>query len=157
MARTVNKRRTKTVSRTLSCGAIHCPVGLDIVWLGVYGTQNWRLDLVRVKSDTARWGWTLSGRRSLENAIFFQNLPLSSQVWFLSYSAPNWMKLRHNGHLNTGNKFPKEVFPKSKDFPSDFGWTRKPKFWGNKLNSMKSKGLEPWIHSKVGDRWQGSS
>jgi hypothetical protein len=31
------------------------------------------------------------------------------------------MKLGHKGHLNTRNKFPKEVFPKSKDIPSDFG------------------------------------
>jgi hypothetical protein len=31
------------------------------------------------------------------------------------------MKHRYKGHLNTKNKFPKEVFPKSNDFPSDFG------------------------------------
>jgi hypothetical protein len=42
--------------------------------------------------------------------IFSQNTPLSSEVWFLRYSAPNWMKLRHKGHLNIRNKFPKEVF-----------------------------------------------
>jgi hypothetical protein len=33
--------------------------------------------------------------------------------------------------LNTRNKFPKEGFPKFNDFPSDFGWTKKPRFWGN--------------------------
>jgi hypothetical protein len=42
--------------------------------------------------------------------IFSQNLPLSSQVSFLSYSAPNRIKLRHKGHLNKRNKFAKEVF-----------------------------------------------
>jgi hypothetical protein len=53
----------------------------------------------------------LSGRRSLKNAIFSQNPPLSSQVWFLSYSALNWMKHGHKGHLNTRNKFSKVFFP----------------------------------------------
>jgi hypothetical protein len=31
------------------------------------------------------------------------------------------MKLGHKGHPNTRNKFPKEDFPKSNNFPSDFG------------------------------------
>jgi hypothetical protein len=62
------------------------------------------------------------------------------------------MKLGHKGHLNTRNKFSKEVFPKSNDFPSDFGGTKKLRFWGNEAKSMKSKGLELWIHSKVGGR-----
>jgi hypothetical protein len=34
------------------------------------------------------------------------------------------MKSGHKGHLNTRNTFPKEVFPKSKDFPLDFGLTQ---------------------------------
>jgi hypothetical protein len=62
------------------------------------------------------------------------------------------MKVGHKGHLNTRNKFPKEVFPKSKYFPSDFGCTKKPRFRGNEEKSMKSKGLELWIHSKVEGR-----
>jgi hypothetical protein len=49
---------------------------------------------------------------------------LSSQLWFLSYEAPNWMKPGHKGHLKTWNTFPKEVFPKFKDFPFDFGLTQ---------------------------------
>jgi hypothetical protein len=129
----------------------------DIVRLGVSGAQNWRPDLIRVTSDIVRWGRTLSGRWSLENVIFSQNLPLSSQVWFLSYIAPNWMKIGHKGHLNTRNKFPKVIFSKSNDFPSDFGWTQKPRFWENEEKFMKSKGLEAWIHSKVGGRRWGSS
>jgi hypothetical protein len=50
---------------------------------------------------------------------------LSSQLWFLSYEAPNWMKPGHKGLLQTWNTFPKEVFPKSKDFPFDVGLTQK--------------------------------
>jgi hypothetical protein len=50
-----------------------------------------------------------------------QNPSLSFQPLFLSYRAPNRMKFGHNGHLNTRNKFSKEVFLKSKDIPSDFG------------------------------------
>jgi hypothetical protein len=45
------------------------------------------------------------------------------------------MKLRHKGHLNTRNNILKEVFPKSMDFPSDFGSTQKLGF-GDEL--MKS-------------------
>jgi hypothetical protein len=50
---------------------------------------------------------------------------LSSQLWFLSYEASNWMKPGHNGHLKTWNTFLKDVFPKCKDFPFDFGLTQK--------------------------------
>jgi hypothetical protein len=59
------------------------------------------------------------------------------------------MKHGHKGRLNTINKFPKEVLLKSNDFPSDFGLTQKPRFWGNEEKFMKLKWLEPWIHSKV--------
>jgi hypothetical protein len=45
------------------------------------------------------------------------------------------MKLRHKGHLNTRNNILKEVFPKSMDFPSDFGSNQKLGF-GDEL--MKS-------------------
>jgi hypothetical protein len=123
-------------SQTLSGRTGHCPTGVS-------RTQNRWLDLVRDTSDIVWWGRTLSGRRSLENAIFYQNPLLSSQVWFLSYIASNQMKLGHEGHLNTSNKCPKVVFPKSKDFPSDFGWTQKPRFWGNEEKSMKLMELEP--------------
>jgi hypothetical protein len=54
-------------------------------------------------------------------------------------SDETWTK----GHFNIRNKFPKEVFSKSKDFPSDFGWTQNPRFWGNEGKYMKSKRLEP--------------
>jgi hypothetical protein len=39
----------------------------------------------------------------------------------LSNRSSNHIKLGHKCHLNTGNKFLKEVFPKSKVFPSNFG------------------------------------
>jgi hypothetical protein len=35
------------------------------------------------------------------------------------------MKLGHKGHLNKRNNISKEVFLKSKDFPSDFGRNKK--------------------------------
>jgi hypothetical protein len=33
------------------------------------------------------------------------------------------MKFGHKDHLNTRNKLPEVLFPKFKDFPSDFGCT----------------------------------
>jgi hypothetical protein len=84
---------------------------LDFVWVGS--------DIVQVRSDIVRL--EVSG-----NMICSQNSPLSSQTWFLSYTAPNRMKFGHKCHLNKRSKFPKVVFPKYKDFPSDFGWTQKP-------------------------------
>jgi hypothetical protein len=74
----------------------------------------------------------------------------------LSYRAPNQIKFGHKGHLSIRNKFPKEVSSKSRDFPFNFRWTQKPRFWENEEKSVKSKRLEPWIHSKVGGRWWGS-
>jgi hypothetical protein len=43
------------------------------------------------------------------------------------------MKSGHKGHLNTRNTFSKEIFPKSKDFPFDFGLTQET--WGLEMNS----------------------
>jgi hypothetical protein len=129
---------------------------IGLIRLGVPVAENKSPDLHRPLSG-GDGHHTMPDRRSLESASFSQNLPLSSQVWFLSYSAPNRMKLGHNGHLNTSSKFPIEVFPKTNDFPSDFGWTQKPRFWGNEEKSMKSKELEPWIHSKIGGIWWGLS
>jgi hypothetical protein len=40
MAKTVDERRTETVSQTLSREAIHCPVEPNIVRLEVSETQN---------------------------------------------------------------------------------------------------------------------
>jgi hypothetical protein len=59
------------------------------------------------------------------------------------------MILGHKGQLSTRNKLPKEVFPKSNDFPSDFGSTQESRFRGNEEKSMKLKGLEPCIYIKV--------
>jgi hypothetical protein len=143
-------------------------------------TSSWnnQSDIVQLDHILSGWainylaGHTLSDWRSLETQTISRTLSgssqtmyspsgqyplLSPQTWFLNYGAPNWTKLRHKGHLNTRNKFPNEVFPKFKDFPSDFRWIQKPRFWGNEEKSMKSKGLDPWIHSKIEDRWWGSS
>jgi hypothetical protein len=70
----------------------------------------------------------------------------------LSYSPPNLTKHGHKDHLNKRNNIPKEVFPKFKDFIPILDELEKPNFWGNREKSAKSKGLEPWIHSKNGSR-----
>jgi hypothetical protein len=44
------------------------------------------------------------------------------------------MKPGHKGHLKTWNTFPKEVYPKSKDFSFDFGLTQK--ILGLEMNSQ---------------------
>jgi hypothetical protein len=68
------------------------------------------------------------------------------------------MKFGHKSHLNTKNKFPKEsFFSKSNDYPFDFVWTKKPRFWGNEEKYIKSNGVESWVHSKDGGKWWGSS
>jgi hypothetical protein len=91
-------------SYPLSDRTEHCPTG-----------GFWNL---KTKDRTLSGSYrTLSSRRSLENVIFSQNLPLSSQPWFLSYRAPNRIKLRHKSHLNTRNKFPNEVFFQIQGFP----------------------------------------
>jgi hypothetical protein len=62
------------------------------------------------------------------------------------------MKLEHKGHLNTRNKFPKRGFSNPKISLLILDELKKPKFWGNREKSAKSKGLELWIHSKVRGR-----
>jgi hypothetical protein len=88
----VSEHWAETIRRILSAGTGFCLLEPDFVRREVFG-----------------------------NAFSSQNLPLSSQISFLSNRSPNWMKLGHKGHLNKRNKFPKVVFSKSKDFPSDFG------------------------------------
>jgi hypothetical protein len=60
------------------------------------------------------------------------------------------MKLRHMGHLNRRNKFPKMIFPYQKISLTILDEREEPRFWGKWEKSDKSKGLEPWIHSKIG-------
>jgi hypothetical protein len=60
------------------------------------------------------------------------------------------MKLGHKGHLNTRNKFSKRFFSNPKISLSILDELEKPKFWRNREKSAKSKGVEPWIHFKVG-------
>jgi hypothetical protein len=47
---------------------------------------------------------------------------------------------------------PKEVFTKSKDFLLILDELKECRFWGKWEKSVKSNGLVPWIHSKVGGR-----
>jgi hypothetical protein len=62
------------------------------------------------------------------------------------------MKLRHNSHLNIGNKFPKRFFPNPKISLPILDELQEPRFGGKWEKSAKSKGLEPWIHSKIRGR-----
>jgi hypothetical protein len=70
----VNERQAEKVSRTLSDGAIHCPVEPDIVRLGVLGISKLKVGpyVGHVRHCPVRLD-------TLENVIFSQNLPLSSQ------------------------------------------------------------------------------
>jgi hypothetical protein len=56
-----------------------------------------------------------------------QKLP--SQLWFLSYEAPKWMKLGHKGHLNTSNKFRMRFFPNPKISLPILNELEEPRFW----------------------------
>jgi hypothetical protein len=62
------------------------------------------------------------------------------------------MKLRHNGHLNTRNKFQKRFFKNPKISLPILDELEESRFLRKWEKSTKSKGLELWIHSKVGGR-----
>jgi hypothetical protein len=62
------------------------------------------------------------------------------------------MKLGHKDHHNTRNKFSKRVFPNPKISLSILDQLKEPRFWGKWEKSAKSKGLEQWIHFKIGGR-----
>jgi hypothetical protein len=79
-------------------------------------------------------------------------LTFFSKLSFLRYEAPNWMKHGHKDHLNIRNKFSKRFFPYPKISLLILDELEEPKFWGKCDKSAKLKGLEPWIHSKIGDR-----
>jgi hypothetical protein len=80
-----------------------------------------------------------------------------SQLWFLSYGAPKWMKLGYKGHLNTSNKFSMRFFSNPKIFFPILDELEESRFWENQEKFTKSKGLEPWIHFKIGGRWLDST
>jgi hypothetical protein len=62
------------------------------------------------------------------------------------------MKLGHKGHLNTSNMFPMRFFPNPKILFPILNELEEPMFWEKWEKSTKSKGLEPWIHFKIGGR-----
>jgi hypothetical protein len=62
------------------------------------------------------------------------------------------MKLGQKGHLNTSNKFPMRVFPNTKISLLILNELEEPMFWEKREKSTKSKGLETWIHFKIGGR-----
>jgi hypothetical protein len=53
---------------------------------------------------------------------------------------------------NTRNKFPKKFFLNPKISLSILDELKEPRFWRKGEKSAKSKGLEPWIHSRIGGR-----
>jgi hypothetical protein len=66
--------------------------------------------------------------------------------------APKWMKLGHKGHLNTSNKFIMRFFPNPKISLPILNELEEPRFWEKWEKSTKWKGLETWIHFKIGGR-----
>jgi hypothetical protein len=62
------------------------------------------------------------------------------------------MKLEHKGHLNTRNKFPKRFFPNPNISLPILDELEESRFWWKREKSTKLKGLESWIHSKIGGR-----
>jgi hypothetical protein len=62
------------------------------------------------------------------------------------------MKLGHNGHLNTSKKFLMRVFPNPKISLLILNKHEEPRFWEKREKSTKSKGLETWVHFKIGGR-----
>jgi hypothetical protein len=62
------------------------------------------------------------------------------------------MKVGHKGLLNTRNKFQMRFFPNPKIFLPILDELKESRFWRKREKSAKSKGLERWIHSKVGGR-----
>jgi hypothetical protein len=62
------------------------------------------------------------------------------------------MKLGHKGHLNTRNKFQKRFFLNPKISLLILDELKDSRFWRKREKFTKSKGLEPWIHFKIGGR-----
>jgi hypothetical protein len=62
------------------------------------------------------------------------------------------MKLGHKGHLNTSNIFSMRFFPNPKISLPILDKLEEPGFWEKQEKSTKSKGLDPWIHFKIGGR-----
>jgi hypothetical protein len=70
----------------------------------------------------------------------------------MSYRLQKWMKLGHKGQLNTKNKFPMSFFSNPKISIPILDELKEPRFWDKREKSAKSKGLDPWIHPKIGGR-----
>jgi hypothetical protein len=62
------------------------------------------------------------------------------------------MKLGYKGHLNTSNKFPMGFFPNPNISLLILNELEEPRFWEKWEKPTKSKGLETWIHFKIGGR-----
>jgi hypothetical protein len=62
------------------------------------------------------------------------------------------MKHGYKVLLNSRNKFSKRVFPNVNIFLPILNKLEEPRFCGKQEKSTKLKGLETWIHSKIGGR-----
>jgi hypothetical protein len=74
-----------------------------------------------VGPDNVQKFWTLSARVGLcpIGGLWKRNF-YSKYAPFLSYMAPNQMKLGHMGHLNARNKFMKDIFFQIQGFSFQF-------------------------------------
>jgi hypothetical protein len=93
--------------------------------------------------ETQTTGWTLSGRRSLETRFSSKIYPFLSKLdsWAMGHQIGWNLDTRVTSTQGTSSQ--KRFFSNPNILPSDFGWTKKPRFWGNEEKSIKSKGLEP--------------
>jgi hypothetical protein len=106
MAKTVIERQAESLSRTLS----------DWSFLELKTEVRTLFGSCQTLSGVAKH-CPVGG---IYKTWFSPKAVLSTQVWFLSYTAPKWIKFGHKGYLNT------------------------------RRNSWNQRGLETWIHSKVG-------
>jgi hypothetical protein len=98
---------------------------VDIVHWEVSGNMNCKSDIVWVKSDIV---W----------------VRLDIVRWDRTLSIGRSLETRTVSRtLSVGRPLQTRFSPK---IPLA---GQNPRFWGNEEKSMKSKGLEPWIHSKV--------
>jgi hypothetical protein len=146
MTKTVNEHQTGAVSQTLSGGAKHCLIVSDIIWLEV--SRNSKL---KVRPCPGQVGHCpVGGLRKMRFSPKIRSFLPKFDSWAIILQIKWNLDTRVT---STQEKVPQRGFPKSNAFPFNFGWIKKPMFWGNEEKSMKSNELEPWIHSKVRGRW----
>jgi hypothetical protein len=84
-----------------------------------------------------------------------KNFHLNFDSWAMRHQIRWTLDIRVT--LIQGISSQRDFFPNLKISLPILHELKKPRFLWNRKKSAKSKGLEPWIHSKVGGRWWGSS